>query len=396
MESFEKKIIVIADDFTGAAEIGGIGLRNGLKVAIETKPIYNRENDIIVVATDTRSMDKDKAVEYISRLTGELLQHNPLFIYKKIDSVLRGNVSEELAAQLKICGKKRAIIVAANPVFKRIIKNGRYFIDEIPLNQTRFSIDYQYPIQTNDVLQLLTPVQDYPAVSMKPGDPLPDHGLIIADVENLEDLHKWTLKYSEDTLFAGAFGFFNSLLQHLNYTREIQDVQYLPFRTPALFILGSYFPKDDDIITGMIKQGHFHSNMPEELYYNKFSDPGIMENWVHEVVTKLAEKQKVIVTCDYLDSTESDISLRIKKILAHLVQDVFKQVKVREILIEGGSTTSEILDKLSITKLSPVQEIDTGVIRMKVDGIPDLCLTTKPGSYPWPNSVWLNDMKLHG
>ena len=79
---------------------------------------------------------------------------------------------------------------------------------------------------------------------MKPGDPLPDHGLIIADVENLEDLHKWTLKYSEDTLFAGAFGFFNSLLQHLNYTREIQDVQYLPFRTPALFLLGSYFPKD--------------------------------------------------------------------------------------------------------------------------------------------------------
>ena len=35
-------IVVIADDFTGAAEIGGIGLKYGLKVVIET----NLENHV--------------------------------------------------------------------------------------------------------------------------------------------------------------------------------------------------------------------------------------------------------------------------------------------------------------------------------------------------------------
>ena len=245
----KKKIIVIADDFTGAAEIGGIGLRNGLKVAIETKPIYSKENDIIVLATDTRSMDKREAALHISELTKELKKFNPLFIYKKIDSVLRGNVSEELVAQLQGCGKKRAIIVAANPVFKRIIKDGKYFIDDVPLNQTCFSIDSQYPIQTNDVLKLLKPVEGYPIVNLKPDDPLPEKGLIIGDVENLNDLHKWASKYSDDTLFAGAFGFFNSLLKSLNYTGKISETRYKSFRTPALFIMGSFYPKDDSTLT---------------------------------------------------------------------------------------------------------------------------------------------------
>jgi uncharacterized protein YgbK (DUF1537 family) len=383
----KKKIIVIADDFTGAAEIGGIGLRNGLKVAIETKPIYSNENDIIVLATDTRSMDKHKASLHISKLTKELKQFNPLFIYKKIDSVLRGNISEELVAQLKACGKKRAIIIAANPVFKRIIKDGKYYIDDVPLNQTLFSEDSQYPIRTNDVLKLLTPVQGYPIVNLKPNDPLPEKGLIIGDVESLDDLHEWASKYNEDTLFAGAFGFFNS------------------FRSPALFILGSFYPKDDNTLTSMIEQGHYHSNMPEEIYYNNEFDPAILENWIQELITKLVKKQKVIVTCNYIDSTEENISFRIKKVLAKLVKRVFEKVKVHEILIEGGSTTSEILEQLEITKLTPIQELDTGVIRMKVDRIPDLCLTTKPGSYIWPTSVWLsgdininksiNNMEIH-
>jgi uncharacterized protein YgbK (DUF1537 family) len=115
-----------------------------------------------------------------------------------------------------------------------------------------------------------------------------------------------------------------------------------------------------------------------------------MNNWVEEVVTKLKEKQKVIVTCNYIDSKEENISFRIRKTLAELVKKVFKKIAVHEILIEGGSTTSEILNYLEITKLTPIREIDTGVIRMKVDGITDLCLTTKPGSYQWPESVWLN------
>jgi uncharacterized protein YgbK (DUF1537 family) len=85
-------IAVIADDFTGAAEIGGIGLRHGLNVIIETEPIRNRSADLIIIANDTRSLRADEASGQIAQITEHLMQLKPGFIFKKIDSVLRGNI----------------------------------------------------------------------------------------------------------------------------------------------------------------------------------------------------------------------------------------------------------------------------------------------------------------
>jgi hypothetical protein len=74
------------------------------------------------------------------------------------------------------------------------------------------------------------------------------------------------------------------------------------------------------------------------------------------------------------------------------VKRVADRITLNEILIEGGSTTSEILKHMNIKKLIPFHELDTGVIRMKVDGVPGLCITTKPGSYLWPQNMWLTDV----
>lgn len=386
--SEKKKIIVIADDFTGAAEIGGIGLRNGLKVSVETKPVFDEEKDIIVVATDSRSMDKHEAALHISKLSVDLLQFDPLFIYKKIDSVLRGNVSEELVAQMEATGKKRTIIIAANPVFKRIIKNGKYYIEDVPLNQTCFSIDSQYPIRTHEVLDLLTPVEGYPIVNLKSNDLLPEKGLIIGDVENVVDLQKWADVYDENTMFAGASGFFDALLKSQNLTKKDIPVPIANFKTPALFIHGSSFPKEASLLKQMIEQGHQLSNMPGEIYYSKDYNPLLLDKWAEEVTQILRENQKIIISCNHSGSSESKLPFRMKKIIALLVKMVLDKVAVHEMLIEGGSTTSEILDQLNVKKLTPIQELDTGVIRMKVEGINELYLTTKPGSYLWPAEVW--------
>ena len=112
MQTHYPMIAVIADDFTGAAEIGGIGLRHGLSVIIETRPVAISPGDLLIIATDTRLMDQQEAADHIRQVTTEVMQFNPQFIYKKIDSVLRGNITHELVAQMKASGKKRAIIIA--------------------------------------------------------------------------------------------------------------------------------------------------------------------------------------------------------------------------------------------------------------------------------------------
>ncbi|UCH14711.1 MAG: four-carbon acid sugar kinase family protein [Bacteroidales bacterium] len=380
-------IAVIADDFTGAAEIGGIGLRHGLNVIIETEPIQNRNADLIIIATDTRSLRADMASQQIMQITEHLLQFNPEFIFKKLDSVLRGNIREELISQMKVSGKKRALVIAANPVFNRIIRDGIYYIDNIPLNETRFSSDPHYPIKSSSVREILGTNEKSPLYNLKPDDKLPETGLIIGDVSDFDDLKKWAEHMDDQTLLAGASGFFDALLDRQKFTRSKKQKIPVPIGDKALFVLGSTFPRDNDFLSNIEANGYYLSNMPKEIYFNKNFDPSCLEDWVNDIVKGINEQRKVIASIVHSPSNEPDIAFRLMENIGELIKKVVERIDLNELLIEGGSTTSVVLKYLDIKKLFPIQELDTGVIRMKIDGFPNLCLTTKPGSYFWPDDL---------
>jgi uncharacterized protein YgbK (DUF1537 family) len=380
-------IAVIADDFTGAAEIGGIGLRYGLNVIIETEPVRFPGASLIIIATDTRSLRADEASKQIVKITEHLMQFNPKFIYKKIDSVLRGNIKEELLAQMKVSGKRRALVIAANPVFKRIIRDGIYYIDNIPLNKTRFSSDPHYPIRSSVVKEILGVNERFLLYNLKPDDKLPKNGLIIGDVSGFDDLKKWAVHKDKNTLLAGASGFFDALLETLKLSRPKKQEPPVHFGEKALFVLGSTFPRDKDFLNNIETNGYCLSNMPKEIYFNKNFDPSCLDNWADDIVKGIKEYRKVIASIIHSPSNEPDIAFRLMENIGELIKRIIDRIDLNELLIEGGSTTSVALKYLNVKKLFPIQELDTGVIRMKIEGFPNLCLTTKPGSYFWPEKV---------
>jgi D-threonate/D-erythronate kinase len=100
-------IAVIADDFTGAAELAGIGLRYHLNVELGAQVNKDTKADLFVVATDTRSMGEAEAVQEMEKHTRELMALRPEMIFKKTDSVLRGHVLAEMRAQLSLTGLKK-------------------------------------------------------------------------------------------------------------------------------------------------------------------------------------------------------------------------------------------------------------------------------------------------
>ena len=70
------KILVIADDITGAAEMAGIALRHGLTVQLTTGEQYPADADaeVVVMATDTRGGNELEArlvMQHIMRQMGE-------------------------------------------------------------------------------------------------------------------------------------------------------------------------------------------------------------------------------------------------------------------------------------------------------------------------------------
>src|SRR5688500_7067066 len=122
-------IAVIADDLTGAAELAGIGLRYGLRAEVVTAFIGKTDADLLVISMDSRSMNKADAIRKASETTAALLALQPEYIFKKVDSALRGYVAEEIAAHLKILQLKKAVLIPANPVLGRKIVNGIYLLN---------------------------------------------------------------------------------------------------------------------------------------------------------------------------------------------------------------------------------------------------------------------------
>src|SRR4030042_3437755 len=380
-------IAVIADDFTGAAEIGGIGLRHGMDVIIETQNVSQTTADILVIAASTRSLEAQRASEIISSVTRQLQRLNSLFIYKKIDSFLRGHVSAELHAQMMSSGKSRSVVVAANPVFNRIIRDGIYYINNIPLNQPSFAGDPEFPVSSAVVKEIIGDNSVF--IGLKPGDRLPESGIIIGDATGLDDLKKWACQIDENTIPAGASGFFYALLKKYHVSAARKSSHAAPFGEKVLYVLGSAFPRDDILLRKIKESGHYLSNMPEEIYFNQNYDPVLLRVWADEIVRGIEKHKKVIASVIHSTSDEPGLSKRIRENIGKLIKMVTERTDLNELIIEGGGTTSFVLEQLNISKLIPIQELGTGVIRMKIEDKPELCLTTKPGSYSWPDIVWL-------
>jgi uncharacterized protein YgbK (DUF1537 family) len=377
-------IAVIADDFTGAAEIGGIGLSYGLKVIIETKVKDVSNADLLVIATDTRSLTANEASVEIERITRKLILLNPQFIYKKLDSVLRGNIALELISQMSASDKKRTIIVAANPFNGRIISNGKYTVDSIPLDETYFAKDPDFPIKTSSAMEIIGRGK-YNVFSKSFEDELPSKGIVIGDVTNAEEMNKWVSKIDETTIAAGGSGFFDVILSKL-FSKQKQTLENkLEIGDKTLFVLGSTYPKAEKVIEDLIVGNSLvRKNMPEDIYRMKDFLPELFETWVVEVIECLNNNKKVIISVDYKYSDEEKIAIRIKKLMAKLVKRVVRSTELTDLFIEGGATTSQILRELKIAKLYPFNELDFGIIQMRSNKYPGLCITTKPGSYLWP------------
>jgi uncharacterized protein YgbK (DUF1537 family) len=384
-------IAVIADDFTGAAEIGGVGLRYGLRVLIETTAQKSNTADLLIIATDSRSLSPGQSAEQIKKITSQLLELKPDFIYKKIDSVLRGNIAPEINSQMAVVSKKKAVLIAGNPGLGRIIRNGTYYINDVPLDQTFFADDPEFPRNSSSVTDIIG-TNNISVVSKSVNEELPEAGIIVGNVTSQSDMAAWVERINDDILAAGGAGFFDVILSRLfPGKKEVNnDTYYLSKK--SLFVMGSLYPKSEKMIRKIGSIGLIRMNMPEAIYQNKQFSPGLIDRWAEDIIRQLKGDHKVVVTIEHQYNHEAGVSKRIRENIGQLIQRVMKLVHIDDLFIEGGATTYEILKQLNIKKLHPFREMDLGIIQMKVDEYPDLCITTKPGSYSWPDSVEFQDM----
>jgi uncharacterized protein YgbK (DUF1537 family) len=137
---------VLADDLTGACDTGVAFARRGFA----TRVVFTPEADftgaaVRVVTTESRALAGEEAARAVERAVRGLHLTSESRVYKKIDSTLRGQPGAELVAVMRAAGIERALVGPAFPDQGRVVRGGRVFIHDVPLEQTSFGREVDQP-----------------------------------------------------------------------------------------------------------------------------------------------------------------------------------------------------------------------------------------------------------
>jgi uncharacterized protein YgbK (DUF1537 family) len=261
-------VLLIADDLTGAADSGVTFARHGARALVIWEEGGAPEADVLILSTESRRLAQADAVRRVrEQVVGLIAAAAPSmtaapWIYKKIDSTLRGHPGPELATVMAVMGAKRALVAPAFPAQGRTTVGGVHYVRGTPLTETVFGRE----VSTADVGRRMTAslglndqggevtITPLPLDRVRQGAAAVSaflarcEGWVIADAETGEDmlsLAEAALR-SETRLLCGSAGLANALAALLagSWSRQPASPRYPdPPPTRVLVVAASRHPQ---------------------------------------------------------------------------------------------------------------------------------------------------------
>ncbi|EWY41904.1 membrane protein [Skermanella stibiiresistens SB22] len=153
---------IIADDFTGATDIAGFLVANGLStIQLNGVPEAGLqvEADAVVISLKSRSCPADEAVTMsLAALEWLRARDCEQFFFKycsTFDSTPRGNIGPVTDALLDALGEDFTVICPALPVNGRTIYNGYLFVNGVPLAESGMRHHPVTPMTDSNLMRLM-------------------------------------------------------------------------------------------------------------------------------------------------------------------------------------------------------------------------------------------------
>lgn len=302
-------VLVIADDFTGANDAGSGLAQAGARVHVlfgTEAPLPDDAADVLVISTDSRAVSASQAAERVAQVVQHFAaQLQQGWLFKKIDSTLRGNVGAETAAALHASGKTLALVAPAVPRLGRTTREGKVWVNQRLLTDTEFASDPKTPIlspRVLDQMQIDGTEIDLPTLRSDRLDAVlaAAHGVVVVDAENEADLARLitaAARLAEKPLLVGAAGLSDALGAALSVR---------PSR-PVLAVVGSMSSSAQQQIATLLKQRAVE--IVDVDIRQLFQQPAWpdRDRWIEQAETALrAGRHTVIRTCQH-ESQRHDI-----------------------------------------------------------------------------------------
>ncbi|SDN87161.1 four-carbon acid sugar kinase family protein [Alkalicoccus daliensis] len=400
---------IIADDLTGACDTGVQLVDYNLKPSV----VLNLENDnneisTIVVNTDSRELTPEKAYERVLTFCRSLKRdYNSSFIYKKIDSTMRGNIGAEINALYDYYLPDFIFVVPGHPANGRQIINGYHMLNKTLLHQSEVAADPTNPILESDIKTIVEKQtekevahlfsEDINAGREKLGKKLKEfkrRGIHYITVDSLheEDLRKiaeFLHIQPYKIICAGSAGLLNYIPETFGLKKEEKKEVKIESKGPKLFVIGS-----------MSKHGRLQLNNLLESEAVEAIEVSITKefdedekNRIIAVTNQAFKNEKDIVLysstdikqsevfCEMTGRTKEEASLEFSRILGEYALHLVENLGVECLFLTGGETAYQVMKKLGVSRLILLDELEAGVPICSVDSYKKMHVITKAGSF---------------
>lgn len=419
-----RKVVVVADDFTGAAESAAMFANSWIQTKVagaandvsgrNAAPIFlpasrgHPSRDVCVLDTESRNVSRMDALRRLESalvpwaMPGETSgrSHGRIW-FKKIDSTLRGHVAAETFRMMEFLGLENAIIAPALPDEARTTKRGVQLVDGTPAASTHASRDAFAATDDDDLVRLFEGSKwssptliaedaldtDALEASALLESSLQEASICVIDASTNADLMRIAvaaLRLQRKLLLVGSAGLARAVAQARagsdasHPQPEASRAMAEPEQTPmagVLVVRGSTHPNSIEQVhrlvesTGMERhtlEAHRHEEL--RTLASRLARAGLV------LEAPLPDEEKVV---------DPDTADTVGEKLAYLVSRLMEETRIRGLAIAGGDSAYRILGRLGVVRLIACGEATRNLpmSRFRTRAGTKIVLVTKAGGF---------------
>ncbi len=365
-------LFAVADDLSGAAETALALSMRGTRSVVLLAP-RPHPADVVVVDLDTRAQRPALAARAVADALAHVRPGDRVF--KKIDSLLRGNVAAEVGALTE--AGYGVVLTPALPVARRTVTAGVPHVDGLPLHETdAWRAERAAPPRSVASVLALAPVLSLgldevrgPGLAETFAEVAGTERIAVCDTETDADLDAIALaaaRTSPGLALAGSGG----LAAAVGRARTAGSAEPASSVAPAgsvLIVVGTAEPVAAEQVS--LLDGFTVHSLPAT---------GLAEGPVP--IPPISGPSVLRVDPD--NGVDPDQGRAVSEGLAATVASLPGPM---DLVLIGGETARRVLDALGVDMLEPLDQIHHGAVRSRMPG--GGTVVTRPGSFGGPDSL---------
>jgi uncharacterized protein YgbK (DUF1537 family) len=426
----KQNLVILADDLSGAADCAVPFARSGVPAEVFLQPelVQETEGHVVSVDLNTRELTPDEAIQATPRALTLIPADDGTVWYRKIDSILRGNIGPDVLATLRGIGDRRIIFCApAFPDTGRTTVNGTVFVNGVPLEKS--GIRHRWPKSLTELFaQVGLQTRLVPSEVVRSGSTnlvkylkyTSEVTVALFDAETNDDLlviAQAGLQIRQELIFVGSAGLAHQIAalwpRETNGRDELPDsftrptpgsAGARPYRTdkPVLIVIGSKSPVSRTQFEQLSNSGGVDVLQVKISNLQSGDDPAI----VAAVSRALVTGRDLVITTELPESVNDGGTCRavvredgreahaiiggqegaaLMRILGTTLRPFLYTFSA--LILTGGETARGVLTPSGIGRLRMLDEIEPGVTLCLSLGNPEIPIIMKAGAFGTPSTL---------